>query len=138
MPPIQIRNFRNSDLEAVTRLAHRAFCGSRPAGGWHASGCHTPLRGLTSPRIRLLTRLLRYRLEMIVAEVDGNVAGFMMLTGRDQVNMNTLMVDPQYRRCGIGAALMEEASTAPRAGDILSLLRKCWPPTCHQLGYARN
>ena len=45
---------------------------------------------------------------MIVAEVDGNVAGFVMITGRDPVNMNTLMVDPQYRRYGIGAALVEE------------------------------
>jgi hypothetical protein len=45
---------------------------------------------------------------MIVAEVDGNVAGFVMVTGRDRVNMNTLMVDPQYRRYGIGVALVEE------------------------------
>jgi ribosomal protein S18 acetylase RimI-like enzyme len=110
MPKILLRNFRNNDLEAVCRLNHLAFSDPNlQDGGTPEAGAYR-LRSLTSMRMRVLTGLFRYRLEMIVAEVDGNVAGFVMLTGRDRVNMNTLMVDPQYRRCGVGATLVEETS----------------------------
>jgi len=103
-----LRNFRNNDLEAVTRLAQLAFSDPNLQESGTPDAVVSRLRSLRRSHIRLLTRLLRYRLEMIVAEVDGNVAGFVMMTGRDQVNLNTLMVDPQYRRHGIGVALIEE------------------------------
>jgi ribosomal protein S18 acetylase RimI-like enzyme len=104
-----LRNFRNNDLEAVTRLAHLSFSDPTLQEGGTPEAVANRLRSLRRGHMRLLTRLLRYRLEMIVAEVDGNVAGFVMVTGHDNMNMNTLMVDPQYRRCGIGAALLEES-----------------------------
>jgi len=109
MPLIQIRSFQISDLEAIARLAHLSFADPSLQEGGTPAAVTQRLRSLTSPRIRILTRLLRYRIEMTVAEIDGNVAGFIMLTGRDQINLNTLMVDPQYRRCGIGVALMEQS-----------------------------
>ncbi len=107
MPEIKIRNLRNDDLQAVARLAHQSFSDPSLQEGGTPEAVSKRLRSLRSFRIRILSKLLRYRLEMIVAEVAGDVVGFMMLTGRGQVNLNTLMVDPQYRRSGIGAALLE-------------------------------
>jgi ribosomal protein S18 acetylase RimI-like enzyme len=108
MPKTLLRNFRNSDLDAVTRLAHLAFSDPHLQESGTPQALADRLRSLRRAHIRLFSRLLRYRLEMIVAEVDGDVAGFIMATGRDHIDMNTLMVDPQYRRAGIGAALLEE------------------------------
>lgn len=111
MPNIILRKFRINDLEAVTRLAHLAFSDPSLQEGGTPDALAYRLRSLTRGRMlpmRLLTRLLHYRLEMIVAEVDLTVVGFIMVTGHGQMNMNTLMVDPRYRRCGIGAALLEE------------------------------
>jgi ribosomal protein S18 acetylase RimI-like enzyme len=108
MPKIQLRNFRKNDLGVVSRLAELAFSDPNLQEGGTPDAVIHHLRSLRRPHIRILTSLLRYRLEMIVAEVDGNLAGFVMMNGRNQVNMNTLMIDPDYRRCGIGFALVEE------------------------------
>jgi ribosomal protein S18 acetylase RimI-like enzyme len=105
---MRLRNFRNDDLEAVSRLTYLAFSDPALQEGGTPEAVVERLRSLRRVRMRIFTRLLRYRLEMIVAEIDGKVAGFVMITGRDQVNMNTLMIDPQYRRAGIGVALVEE------------------------------
>jgi ribosomal protein S18 acetylase RimI-like enzyme len=109
MPGILIRNFRNSDLEGAARLVHLAFADPDLQEGGTPESVVARLSSLRRAHIRILAQLLRYKLEMIVAEVEASLAGFVMITGRGQINLNTLMVDPQYRRCGIGAALLEES-----------------------------
>src|SRR5256885_15420707 len=50
--------------------------------------------------------------QVLVAELDGRVAGFAAVVGGE---LDGLFVEPELWRCGIGAALVEEATHS--AGD---------------------
>ena len=58
MPPIQIRNFRNSDLEAVARLARLSFADPGLQEGGTPAAVIQRLRGLTSPSYTLANTII--------------------------------------------------------------------------------
>ncbi len=73
---------------------------------------------------KLLTALMGIKWEGYVAEVEGKVAGGGMYIGRkEQMAVTNLMVDPEYRRRGVGQALLEKR--LERLSELGLSLRDC-------------
>jgi ribosomal protein S18 acetylase RimI-like enzyme len=107
---LKIRKFTHQDTEAYIHLAISAF-----ADEWIADGM-TPdefahntrqMFGWKMLPIKLLTAVMGLQWEAFVAEVNGHIVGGGMYGGRkNRITITNLMVEPAYRRQGIGQALL--------------------------------
>jgi GNAT superfamily N-acetyltransferase len=108
---MHIRPFHYSDLDQVIGIAKVSFADEQLArGGTPESFAHQirlVARGRLFP-FRILSALAGYKWEILVAEVDGIVVGCGAYLGRKQMELANLMVHPDYRRRGIGQALLEK------------------------------
>ena len=102
-----IRSYRESDLDDIVELEKRAF----------TVGPYTR---------RMLKRLFRVRNSFnFVAEIDGNVAGYIMALplGMNSADIESIAVDPEYQGRGIGGILMDRIEDEMRNRSIgLSIL----------------
>jgi ribosomal protein S18 acetylase RimI-like enzyme len=106
-----IRPFRHSDLEAIISIAQVAFAEEQLALGSTPEDFVGEIRMVARGRLipfKILSALAGYKWEILVAEVDGSVVGCAGYLGRGQMELANLMVHPDYRRRGIGQALLEK------------------------------
>lgn len=106
---VHIRNFRYSDLDAVLRIAEVSFADEMIAQGATPQAFIQQMRKMTAGRMlpfTIISALAGVRWEVFVAEINGNVVGCGLYSGRKHMYLSTLMVDPAYRRQGIGQALL--------------------------------
>ena len=108
---MNIRPFRYSDLAALIQIADVSFADEYTSRGETPESFAKQIRGVARGRMipfRLVTALAGYKWEMFVAEVDGRVVGCGGYVGSKEMELSNLMVHPQYRRRGIGQALLEK------------------------------
>jgi len=86
------------DLEELQRRASLANENDRPHLEAHPDAIHLPPAQIANGQV-------------FVAELDGRVAGFAAVVGGE---LDGLFVEPDMWRCGIGAALVEEATHQAR------------------------
>jgi ribosomal protein S18 acetylase RimI-like enzyme len=114
---LTIRPFHYADLDALIEIAMVSFAQEYAAQGGapddFAREIRSAARGRMIP-LKLLTKLAGYRWGVMVAEVDGRVVGCGGYMGKEQVDLNNLMVHPDYRRRGIGQALLAARLTRLR------------------------
>lgn len=106
-----IRPFHYTDLDALARLVSIAFAEEMLAQGTAPDQFMQQIRLVTRGRMipfRLLAALAGIKWEILVAEVAGTVVGCGGYLGRANMELANLMVDPDYRRQGIGQALLVE------------------------------
>jgi ribosomal protein S18 acetylase RimI-like enzyme len=110
MSELKIRGFTHKDVDDFIRIARVSF-----AEEWRADGLTPEDFARETRRIfrwkmipyRLLTALMGIQWEGFVAELDGKVVGGAMYVGREgRMSLTNLMVDPAYRRRGVGQALL--------------------------------
>ena len=105
-----IRKFIHRDVEDFIRLATSAFADEWLAEGMTPEGFARQIRQIFRWNMipfRLLTALVGIQWEAFVAEVNGHIVGGGMYMGRKKrMNLEYLMVEPAYRRQGIGQALL--------------------------------
>lgn len=104
-----LRPATTDDVEAIADLFHR---------GWHDAHPGRVPDGLTQRRTReafhdRVTRRVAETDETTVAEVDGSIAGFVMIAG-DEVEQ--VYVDRPFRGSGAAALLLTEAERQVAAG----------------------
>lgn len=103
-----IRKFRYTDLEALIQIAKVSFAEENLASGItpddFVKQVRTVTRGWMIP-FKIMTTLAGIKWELFVAEIDGKVVGCGSCIGTE---LSNLMVDPDYRRRGIGKALLLE------------------------------
>jgi ribosomal protein S18 acetylase RimI-like enzyme len=107
-----IRPFHYTDLDALIQIATISFAEEYTIQGATPDSFTREIRLATRGRmipLKLLTRLAGYRWAIFVAEVEGRLVGCggYMGMGRAQMELSNLMVHPDYRRRGIGQALLE-------------------------------
>jgi len=110
MKDIIIRKFEHTDVDAFIRLSQSSFAEESIAAGITPEDFELETRRIFRWKMipyRLLTMLMGVKWEAFVAEKDGVVLGGGMYIGqKDHMTLTNLMVDPQYRRQGIGQALL--------------------------------
>ncbi len=110
MSEIRIRKFNPSDVEAYIRLSKTSFAEEWTASGITLDDFETQTRQIFRWKMipyKLLTALMGIKWEAFVAEADGKIVGGGMYIGRkDHMTITNLMVDPNYRRQGIGQSLL--------------------------------
>lgn len=109
-----IRPLRITDIDSLTDIAAISFAAEYEARGQTAASFSQQIRMVTRGRMipfRLFTRLAGYKWAIFVAEVDGRIVGCGGYIGRKQVELANLMVHPDYRRQGIGRALLQKRLT---------------------------
>ncbi|MBO0845954.1 MAG: GNAT family N-acetyltransferase [Nocardioides sp.] len=104
-----LRPATTDDVEAIADLFHR---------GWHDAHPGRVPDGLTQRRTReafldRVTQRVAETDETTVAEVDGSIAGFVMIAG-DEVEQ--VYVDRPFRGSGAAALLLTEAERQVAAG----------------------
>jgi ribosomal protein S18 acetylase RimI-like enzyme len=108
---MDIRPFRHSDLDAVIEITRLSFAEEQIARGSTPENFARQVRMVARGRLipfKILTSLAGYKWEILVAELDGKVVGCSGYLGRRQMELANLMVHPDYRRRGIGQALLEK------------------------------
>ncbi|MCP5094317.1 MAG: GNAT family N-acetyltransferase [Chloroflexi bacterium] len=111
MNPIKIRPFRYTDLDAIIQIAEHSFAAEYTAQGMTPANFARQIRSVTRGRMipfKLLTALMGIRWNMFVAEVDNNIVGCGGYLGQRRIELANLMVEPDYRRRGIGQRLLQE------------------------------
>lgn len=106
-----IRALHPADINALIHIAETSFAEEFTARGETPEGFAQQVRLATRGHMvpfKILTSLAGYTWEVFVAEVDGNVVGCGGFVGRKRMELANLMVHPQYRRTGIGQALLEK------------------------------
>jgi ribosomal protein S18 acetylase RimI-like enzyme len=107
---LKIRKFTSQDTEAYIRLAISAFADEWIADGMTPDDFARQTRQMFRWKmipIKLLTALMGLQWEAFVAEVDGHIVAGGMYGGRkNRMTITNLMVEPAYRRQGIGQALL--------------------------------
>lgn len=109
---LTVRDFRPTDIEALVRLTEVAFSDESRLEGITPASQRQRLRfaaqwGMVP--FRLLTALAGYQWALLVAEADGQVVGSAMFVGRqERAQFSSLAILPDYRRRGIGTALLRE------------------------------
>jgi len=106
---MNIRQFRYTDLDALIHIVQVSFAEELIAQGITPENFIGQIRMATRGRMipfKVLTALAGIKWGMFVAEIDGNVVGFGGYLGRKHMALANLMVDPDYRRRGIGQALL--------------------------------
>jgi ribosomal protein S18 acetylase RimI-like enzyme len=107
---MNIRSFRYSDLEALIDIARVSFAEEQIARGATPENFARQVRLVARGRFvpfKILTALAGYQWEIFVAELDGTVVGCASYLGGKKIELANLMVHPDYRRRGIGQALLE-------------------------------
>jgi len=106
-----IRPFRHTDLDALIGIAEVSFAEEFTARGSSPDSFANEIRFATQGRmipLKLLMALAGNKWAMFVAEVDGRVVGCGGYMGHQKMELANLMVHPDYRRRGIGQALLEK------------------------------
>jgi ribosomal protein S18 acetylase RimI-like enzyme len=106
---VTIRPLRHTDLDALTQIAQSSFAEEYTARGITPAALVQQVRQVTRGRMipfKVLAALSGTQWEMFVAEIDGQVVGCGGYFGRQQMELANLMVMPNYRRRGIGQALL--------------------------------
>jgi len=98
------------DVDDFIRISKLSFAGEWTAEGLTPEDFERETRRIFQWKMipyRLLTALMGIKWEGFVAEKDGKVVGGGMYIGRDKrMSVTNLMVDPEYRRQGVGQALL--------------------------------
>jgi GNAT superfamily N-acetyltransferase len=108
---VKIRPFHAGDVDELASIATISFAEDYKARGQTADSFTQQIRMITRGRMipfKLFTRLAGYKWAIFVAEVDGRIVGCGGYLGRKQMELANLMVHPDYRRRGIGRALLEK------------------------------
>jgi ribosomal protein S18 acetylase RimI-like enzyme len=110
MNDLNIRNFKYTDVDDFIRISKLSFAEETLAQGITPEDFELETRRIFRWKMipyRLLTALMGIKWEGFVAEKDGNVVGGGMYIGRNnRMSVTNLMVDPEYRRQGVGQALL--------------------------------
>ena len=110
MNDVTIRKFKYTDVDDFIRLSKISFAEESLAEGISPEDFEQETRRIFRWRMlpyRLLTALTGVKWEAFVAEKDGKAVGGGMYIGRNnRMTITNLMVDPEYRRQGIGQALL--------------------------------
>ena len=110
MNDLKIRNFKYTDVDAFIRISKLSFAEETLASGITPEDFEQETRRIFRWKMipyRLLTALIGIKWEGFVAEKDGKVVGGGMYIGRNnRMTVTNLMIDPEYRRQGIGQALL--------------------------------
>jgi len=110
MNDLNIRNFKYTDVDDFIRISKLSFAGEWTAEGLTPEDFERETRRIFQWKMipyRLLTAFIGIKWEGFVAEKDGKVVGGGMYIGRDnRMSVTNLMVDPEYRRQGVGQALL--------------------------------
>ena len=110
MNDLKIRNFKYTDVDDFIRISKLSFAGEWTAEGLTPEDFERETRRIFQWKMipyRLLTALMGIKWEGFVAEKDGKVVGGGMYIGRNnRMSVTNLMVDPEYRRQGVGQALL--------------------------------
>ncbi len=111
MNDLKIRNFKYTDVDDFIRISKLSFAGGNlSAEGITPEDFEQETRRIFRWKMipyRLLTALMGIKWEGFVAEKDGKVVGGGMYIGRNnRMSVTNLMVDPEYRRQGVGQALL--------------------------------
>ena len=110
MNDLKIRKFKYTDVDDFIRLSKLSFAEESLAQGITPEDFEQETRRIFRWKMipyRLLTALMGVKWEAFVAEKDGKVVGGGMYIGRNnRMSITNLMVDPEYRRQGIGQALL--------------------------------
>ena len=105
-----IRRFKHTDVDDFIRLSKLSFAEEALANGITPEDFEQETRRIFRWKMvpyRLLAALMGVKWEGFVAEKDGKVVGGGMYIGRNnRMYITNLMVDPEYRRQGIGQALL--------------------------------
>lgn len=106
---MNIRPFRYTDIDALIEIAKVSFAEEYTSRGITSDEFIRQVRMTTRGRMipfKLLTALAGIQWQLLVAEVDGKVVGCGAYLGRKKMELTNLMVHPDYRRRGIGQALL--------------------------------
>lgn len=106
---MKIRPFRYSDIDALIEIAKVSFAEEYTLQGATPESFIQQIRMISRGRMipfKLLSKLAGIQWQLLVAEVDGNVVGCGAYLGRKQMELTNLMVHPDYRRRGIGQAIL--------------------------------
>ena len=110
MNDLNIRNFKYTDVDDFIRISKLSFAEETLAQGITPDDFEQETRRIFRWKMipyRLLTALMGIKWEGFVAEKDGKVVGGGMYIGRNnRMSVTNLMVDPEYRRQGVGQALL--------------------------------
>lgn len=110
MNDLKIRNFKYTDVNDFIRISKLSFAEESLADGITPEDFEQETRRIFRWKMlpyRLLTALIGIKWEGFVAEKNGKVVGGGMYVGRNnRMSITNLMVDPEYRRQGIGQALL--------------------------------
>jgi ribosomal protein S18 acetylase RimI-like enzyme len=110
METITIRKFDHTDVDDFIRLSKISFAEEAKASGLTPEDFEQETRRIFRWHMipyRMLTSLMGIEWEGFVAEIGGKVVGGGMYSGRNKfMSISNLMVDPAYRRMGIGQALL--------------------------------
>jgi ribosomal protein S18 acetylase RimI-like enzyme len=110
MEDVVIRKFRDSDVDDFIRLSEVSFSEESIAAGITPQDFERETRKIFRWKMipyKLLTMLMNIKWEGFVAEKGEKVVGGAMFMGKkDHMVLSNLMVDPEYRRQGIGQTLL--------------------------------
>ena len=110
MQDVIIRKFKHTDVEDFIRLSKSSFAEESIAAGISPEDFENETRRIFRWKMipyKVLSTLMGVKWEGYVAEKDGKVVGGGMYIGRNnRMSMTNLMVDPEFRRQGIGRALL--------------------------------
>ena len=110
MNDLTIRKFKYTDVDDFIRLSKLSFAEEALANGITPEDFEQETRRIFRWKMvpyRLLAALMGVKWEGFVAENDGKVVGGGMYIGRNnRMYITNLIVDPEYRRQGIGQALL--------------------------------
>lgn len=105
-----IRPFEFTDHKALTELAMVAFSDEFRASGMSPESLRQQIRWITFGRMlpfKALTSISGIKWQIFVADEDDRIVGCAAYMGRGESReLANLMVDPTYRRKGIGEALL--------------------------------
>ena len=110
MDQIRIRKFAHTDVDDFIRISRLSFAEESIAAGITPEDFEQETRRIFRWNMipyQILTALIGVKWEGFVAEKNGKVVGGGMYMGRNnRMTITNLMVDPAYRRQGIGQALL--------------------------------
>jgi GNAT superfamily N-acetyltransferase len=112
MEDVIIRKFRYSDIDDFIRLSKLSFSQESIAAGISPQDFERETRRIFRWKMipyKILTLLMQIKWEGFVAEKRNKVVGGGMFMGKkNHMVLSNLMVDPEYRRQGLGQALLKK------------------------------
>ncbi len=110
MKLLEIRPIESRDIKATLNLFEEGFSEELALAGYNRDGMQerfTWLFRIRSIPFKIITKILRQRTEMYVAEKEGKISGIVNLIGLNHPVVGAIVVHPKFRRQGIGRGLME-------------------------------